>query len=105
MRHNTPTPGHACTLDTLLFRTCRLHNHDPAHPRSRCDIAEMEWHHGVISQALTPLETGVRSYFVDDAVVVGKPEVAQVLKCAEQRWYPKYLTPEEQVDLTPSFPL
>ena len=39
---------------------------------------------------------GTRSFFVDETVVVRKSDVAMVLKCAQQRWFPKHLGSEEQ---------
>ena len=39
---------------------------------------------------------GTRSFFVDESVVVRKSDVAMVLKCAQQRWFPAHLGSEEQ---------
>ena len=62
----------------------------------RCDIAEMEWHHGFISQNLSPLELGARSYFVSQENLQLKAQVAMVLKCAYKGWYPKHLIRKQQ---------
>jgi len=85
----------AYTKVRFVGAACGLHGRRDG-VQCRCDVGEMEWHHGVISQELSPLETGTRSFFVDQSVVVRSPDVAMVLKCAQLRWFPKHLGSEEQ---------
>ncbi|EKX41203.1 hypothetical protein GUITHDRAFT_142133 [Guillardia theta CCMP2712] len=55
---------------------------------SLCDLAEVEWHQGKITQLLSPIFSGERSYFVDESKIVADPTAAEAFKCAEQGWYP-----------------
>jgi hypothetical protein len=70
--------GPACSSDG--FQGC-----------GECDVAEWEWHAGLVAQRLLPWSTGERSYFIDNDAVRRHAEGAMVLKCAAQGWYPTFL--------------
>jgi hypothetical protein len=67
----------------------------------RCDVAEMEWHLGPVTQQLSTLELGARSYVVDATRVDRHPTGAMVLKCAMMRWLPAYLVVQSQEVVIP----